>query len=144
LKIAAKQLENSSKTTSFHSFLNGWQQKISGFTNFSEFCQKIDSEFFQKIFKKKIKTLIYRTLLDWKLSTLTTRHLDEWHEAAPACQWNLWPCVEPLASGDLPGSSACPKAWMSHGLSENGISKITNLMGKTMIPHRIRGYPTFR
>jgi len=55
LKIAAKQLENSSKTTSFHSFLNGWQQKISGFTIFSEFFQKCDSDFFQKIFRKKSK-----------------------------------------------------------------------------------------
>jgi hypothetical protein len=55
LKIAAKQLENSRKTTSFHSFLNGWQQKISGFTNFSEIFQKFDSEFFQKIFRKKSK-----------------------------------------------------------------------------------------
>ena len=32
----AEQFENSSKTASFHSFLNGWQQKISGFTFFSE------------------------------------------------------------------------------------------------------------
>jgi len=31
-----KKFENSSKTASFHSFLNRWQQKISGFTNFSE------------------------------------------------------------------------------------------------------------
>jgi len=52
LKIAAKQLENSSKTTCFHSFLNGWQQKISGFTIFSEFFRKFDSEFFRKFSEK--------------------------------------------------------------------------------------------
>jgi len=36
----AENFENSSKTTSFHSFLNGWQQKISGFTIFSEIFEK--------------------------------------------------------------------------------------------------------
>jgi len=40
----AENFENNSKTDSFHSFLNRWQQKISGFTNFSVNF----SDFFQK------------------------------------------------------------------------------------------------
>ena len=36
----AENLEISSKTASFPSFLNGWRQKISGFRNCSDFCQK--------------------------------------------------------------------------------------------------------
>ena len=69
MKIAAKQLvfhlgtaksneklaekfENSSKTASFHPFLNGWQQKIPGVTIF----QKISDFFsFFYFFSKKIE-----------------------------------------------------------------------------------------
>ena len=46
-----EKIENSSKTVSLHPFLNGWQQKKSGFTNFSEnliFFQKF-SEISEKI-----------------------------------------------------------------------------------------------
>ena len=42
----AEKFENSSKTASFHPFLNGWQQKISGVTNFSEIFR-----FLKKIFR---------------------------------------------------------------------------------------------
>ena len=44
-----------------------------------------------------------------------TKRLDKWHEAAPACQWNLWPCVEPVGIS--------PKEWIGHDVSENGTSK---------------------
>ena len=46
-----KKIENISKTDSLHSFLNSWQQKISGLTIFSEIFQKFDSDVFQKIFR---------------------------------------------------------------------------------------------
>ena len=42
-----EKIENSSKTVSLHPFLNGWQQKNSGFTNFSE------NLFFSEISQKK-------------------------------------------------------------------------------------------
>jgi len=54
VKIREKQrknIENISKTDSLHSFLNSWQQKISGLTIFSEIFQKFDSDVFQKIFR---------------------------------------------------------------------------------------------
>jgi len=60
----AENFENSSKTVCFHSVLNGWQQKISGFTIFhffSDFFRKIFRnlpEFFQKFLKKKIEKKI--------------------------------------------------------------------------------------
>ena len=41
-----EKIENSSKTVSLHPFLNGWQQKNSGFTNFSK--KIFFSEFSQK------------------------------------------------------------------------------------------------
>ena len=40
---------------SLHPFLNGWQQKNSGFTNFSE-----NLFFFQKFLKKKLKFVTIR------------------------------------------------------------------------------------
>ena len=43
----AEHFENSSKTVSLHPFLNGWQQKNSGFTIFSE------NLFFSEISQKK-------------------------------------------------------------------------------------------
>ena len=65
----AENFESSSKTASFHSFLNGWQQKMSEFTCFSVFFFR---NLIQKNLQKKIKTLIYTTLLDLKLSRIVT------------------------------------------------------------------------
>ena len=69
----AENFENSSKTVCFHSVLNGWQQKISGFTIFhffSDFFRKIFRnlpEFFQKFLKKKIEKKIEHFLKKiWK------------------------------------------------------------------------------
>ena len=44
----AENFENSSKTASFHSFLNGWQQKMSEFTCFSVF-------FFRNLIQKNLQ-----------------------------------------------------------------------------------------
>ena len=48
----AEKIENSRETTSFHPFLNGWQQKITGFEKFSEIFG-----FFQKIFRNFSKKI---------------------------------------------------------------------------------------
>ena len=55
----AENFENSSKTASFHPFLNGWQQKISGFEKFCEmfdfFRQFSNSSQFEKSNAKNLK-----------------------------------------------------------------------------------------
>ena len=53
----AEKFENSSKTTSFHPFLNGWQQKISGF---EKFCEMFD--FFRQFSEISEKFLKFVTI----------------------------------------------------------------------------------
>ena len=53
----AEKFENSSKTASFHPFLNGWQQKISGF---EKFCEMFD--FFRQFSEISEKFLKFVTI----------------------------------------------------------------------------------
>jgi len=64
----AENFENSSKTASFHSFLNGWQQKMPGFTCFSVFFQKFDSE------KNSVKNQNFDLYNLTRLETLKNSH----------------------------------------------------------------------
>ena len=66
----AENLENSSKTASFPSFFNGWQQETSEFRNFSEIFQKFREIKFLLIFE-----LQKRGLPDLGASSAVPRHM---------------------------------------------------------------------